>query len=152
MDIKTVDFRKHIGGWLIQRHPKVSPSSHTPVLAWAANRKVGGGGGGGSPKALDVVEEATGSSFASICSCLDPPNLLERLSDIGLVFAASSTAWVPASLSLTGVVCGTCGKMGGTGSTSSIAPSLVTAEDMLTPNFAVLSFLTLRASGAGENV
>ena len=143
MTIKTVDFRNRIEVTLIQRQPKISPPSHASVSVVTASSK-GGGGGGGSPKALDVEEEATGPST---CSCLDAPNLLERLSDTGLVFTASSTAWLSASLSLTGVVCGT----GGTGLASSIVPSLVTAGDMLTPNFAVLSFLTLRASGVGEN-
>jgi hypothetical protein len=120
-------------------HPKTSPSSHAPVSEGLGSRK---GGGGGSPKALDVV----GATGLATCSCLGAPNILDRLKDTGLAFTASSTDWLSASLSLTGVVCGT----GRTGSTSSIVPSLVTSGDMLTPNLAVLSFLTLRASGAGE--
>lgn len=142
MIIEVADFRERIDDRPVQRHPKTSPSSYGSVSVMAASKK---GGGGGSPKALDVEEEATGPSLAR--SWLAALNTLERPGKTGLLITVSSTAWLSTSLSLTGVVCGT----GGRGMSSSIVPSLVTSGDILMPKLAVLSFLTLRASGLGEN-
>ena len=142
MVIEAANVRERIDDRMVQRHPKTSPSSHGSVSVVAASKK---GGGGGSPKALDVEEEAAGLSLAR--SRLGALSTLERLGETGLLITAPSTGWLFTSLSLTGVVCGT----GGIGMSSSIVPSLVTSGDILKPKLAVLSFLTLRASGLGEN-
>ena len=82
--IKVDDFVRSV-----QRHPKISLSSHTPVSVETASRKEGGGG---SPKALDDEEGAVGVSRAPSCSCLGATSLLDRLKEIGLTLTASSAA------------------------------------------------------------